>query len=74
MDGIELSRQMLANDPDLAVILLTGAATTESAIASLELGLIEYLQKPLGIDLLVDAIGRALRERARNIYRRKNRQ
>jgi CheY-like chemotaxis protein len=31
MDGIELSRQMLSNDPDLAVILLTGAATTESS-------------------------------------------
>jgi DNA-binding NtrC family response regulator len=70
MDGIELSRQMLAHDPDLAVIVLTGSATVESAAAALELGLIEYLQKPLGVDLLVEAVGRALRERARNIFRR----
>jgi DNA-binding NtrC family response regulator len=41
-------------------------------VASLELGLIEYLQKPLGIDVLVDAVGRALRERARNICRRQS--
>ena len=47
-----------------------GSATVESAAAALELGLIEYLQKPLGVDLLVEAVGRALRERARNIFRR----
>jgi DNA-binding NtrC family response regulator len=70
MDGIEFSRQMLADDPDLAVIVLTGSATAESAWASLELGLIEYLQKPLGMELLAEAVGRALRERARSIYRR----
>ncbi len=72
LDGIELSRLMLAQDPDLAVIVLTGAATVESAGAALHLGLVEYLQKPLGIDLLTEGVGRALRERSRNIFRRES--
>lgn len=70
MDGIELSRRMLDAVPDLAVIVLTGGATARSAADSLRLGIMEYLQKPLGNTVLEEGVARALEIRRGNILRR----
>ncbi len=70
IDGIELVREVLESDPDLAVIMLTGAPTTRSAADSLRLGVVEYLQKPVSMDLLGDAVQKALTVRSRNIRSR----
>ncbi len=70
IDGIELVRQVLELDPELAVIMLTGAPTAHSAADSLRLGVVEYLQKPVSIELLGDAVRKALTVRSRNILSR----
>lgn len=69
MDGIELVRLAVGEDPDLAVLVLTGAADTESAVESLRLGVEDYLQKPVSVDQLLETVGRALRRRSQSLYR-----
>ena len=71
MSGIELARGALEEDPDLAILILTGAADTDSAVESLRLGVEDYLTKPVSVDALVEAVGRALRHRSQELYRHK---
>jgi putative nucleotidyltransferase with HDIG domain len=71
MSGIELARRALEEDPDLAILVLTGAADTESAVESFRLGVEDYLTKPIAPDTLVEAVDRALRQRRQQLYRHK---
>lgn len=71
MSGMELVRRSLEEDPNLSVLILTGAADTESAVESLRLGVDDYLQKPIGADALIESVVRALRHRAQTDYRDK---
>lgn len=71
MDGIELSRLALEEDPDLAILVLTGAADTDTAVESLRLGVRDYLTKPISIDSLNESVSRALRRRGQELYRRR---
>jgi putative nucleotidyltransferase with HDIG domain len=45
MGGIELARRIKANSPDTQLIVLTGHADMESAIAGIQEGVFDYLQK-----------------------------
>jgi putative nucleotidyltransferase with HDIG domain len=69
MSGIDLARSALEEDPDLAILILTGAADTDSAVESLRLGVEDYLTKPISVDALTEAVGRALRHRSQELYR-----
>ncbi|KPK78391.1 MAG: hypothetical protein AMS25_15685 [Gemmatimonas sp. SM23_52] len=71
MGGMELVRRSLEEDPSLSVLILTGAADTESAVESLRLGVDDYLQKPISADDLIVSVARALRHRAQADYRDK---
>lgn len=71
ISGIELIRQALEEDPNLAAVVLTGAADAGTAIESLRLGIDDYLEKPISVDGLVESVGRSVRRRAQNIYRHK---
>jgi DNA-binding NtrC family response regulator len=46
MDGIEMIRRVRESQPNCACILMTGYASTESAIEALRLGAADYLEKP----------------------------
>ena len=72
LDGIELAQRAFEVDPDLAVIVLTGEATVESAADSLRLGVLDYLEKPLDLDKLNEALQHALRKRRQRILNREN--
>ncbi len=71
MDGIELSRLALEEDPDLAILVLTGAADTDTAVESLRLGVRDYLTKPISVESLNESVSRALRRRGQELYRRR---
>lgn len=71
MTGMELARRALEEDPDLAVIILTGAADTDTAVESLRLGVEDYLTKPIERAALVESVQRSLRRRAQAVYRRR---
>ncbi|UCC73821.1 MAG: response regulator [Gemmatimonadota bacterium] len=71
MGAMELIRRALEEDPNLAIIVLTGAADAESAIESLRLGVDDYLEKPITVEGLIESVTRALRRRAQADYRHK---
>jgi two-component system, NtrC family, response regulator HydG len=62
-DGIELQRRMRELDPDLIVIMMTGNASVETAIAALKNGAYDYVGKPLDPDEIAHLVSNALSHR-----------
>lgn len=67
MGGVEVMEQAKLRQPDLAIIILTGHATLESAIAAVKAGASDYLLKPVSIPTLLAAVNRALIARAESV-------
>jgi two-component system KDP operon response regulator KdpE len=64
MDGMEVLRRAQQIRPSLPVIILTGHAAMESALAALKSGMVvDYLMKPASLDQVEAAIRKALRRR-----------
>jgi DNA-binding NtrC family response regulator len=63
LDGVETLKGLLAINPDLQVILLTGQATLAQAVEAMKLGALDLLEKPADILALVDRIDEAARRR-----------
>lgn len=63
MDGIEALREIKARHPLVEVIMLTGHATVESAIDGMKLGAFDYLMKPCEMDVLVEKVAEAAKEK-----------
>jgi DNA-binding NtrC family response regulator len=53
MDGIQTLREIKRLYPLVEVIMLTGHANMEVAVAGIELGAFDYLMKPVSIDELL---------------------
>jgi len=64
MGGMELLRQIQALGLDTDVIILTGYSSAENAVECVKLGAANYLLKPYRIEQLLEAVDKALRERA----------
>lgn len=60
MDGIELLQNARAINPNIAVIILTGHASIQTAIESLRLGAVDYLMKPINNEELLIRVKKAL--------------
>ena len=60
LDGLALLRSVREYDLDVPVILLTGMPDFESAVRAVEYGAFRYLVKPVDVDVLVDAVRRAV--------------
>ena len=59
-DGIELQRRMHEVDPELIVIIMTGYASVETAVAALKNGAYDYVTKPLDPDEIAHLVKNAL--------------
>jgi len=59
-DGIELQRRMHEIDPELVVIIMTGYASVETAVAALKNGAYDYVTKPLDPDEIAHLVKNAL--------------
>ncbi len=59
IDGIEVLKQIHLISPFTQVIMMTGNATVENAIASMKLGAYDYLVKPFDFEELVIIVNRA---------------
>jgi two-component system response regulator HydG len=59
-DGIELQRRMHEVDPELIVIIMTGYASVETAVAALKNGAYDYVTKPLDPDDIAHLVKNAL--------------
>ncbi len=56
MDGIATLQQIRAIAPDLPVIILSGHGQYDDAVASIKLAVVDFLQKPVDIELLAARI------------------
>jgi len=61
--GIDLLRKAKEVDPTLAVVVLTGHATVESAVEAMKAGAFDYLKKPFPAPDLLVVIEKGLRQR-----------
>jgi len=74
VDGMTLLRHVHEMDPALPVIVVTGFATFESAVAAVKEGAFDYLPKDFSVDQLRVAVERALRHRGLQVENRNLRQ
>jgi len=64
MDGLEFLRRMIAIDPAITPILMTGYGTIEMAVQALKEGAYDFIEKPFDNERIIQTISRAL-ERTR---------
>jgi UDP-3-O-[3-hydroxymyristoyl] N-acetylglucosamine deacetylase len=60
MDGIELLRRIKSEQPAVPVIMISGHANIQSAVAATRLGAADFIQKPFSVSGLLASIARAL--------------
>src|SRR5579872_3910062 len=70
MDGITLLRRVREIDPDLPVLLMTGAPELATAVEAVRLGAREYLTKPFDFARLAAAAARAIEGHRQLVERR----
>ena len=58
MDGVAFLKAVRKAYPDTAVVLMTGHATVDTAVAALRLGAADYLRKPVGLEELQSCLMR----------------
>ena len=63
MPGLEVLKALKEITPETECLILTGFASTESAIQAINLGAYSYLQKPYDVDQLVVTIQRAIEKK-----------
>jgi DNA-binding NtrC family response regulator len=63
VDGIELQRRIHAADPQLVVIMMTGYASVDTAVAALKNGAYDYITKPLDPDDVSHLVRNAIAHR-----------
>lgn len=64
IDGLTMLRKARESDPDIGVIVMTGYGTVQSAVESLHLGAVDYVQKPITLAALLPVLRRSLHLRA----------
>jgi FixJ family two-component response regulator len=60
MGGLDLQQELIRRGFDLPIIVLTGYGDIPSAIRALKSGAVEFLEKPVDDDVLLDHVRRAL--------------
>jgi len=58
-DGLVTLQALRADDPDVAVILLTGYADVRTAVHAMQTGAVDVLEKPIALESLAAAVERA---------------
>ena len=60
MSGIQVLEQIRKEDSDIAVIMATGQASVDNAIASLRLSVSDFVEKPFTPETILRAVSSAL--------------
>ncbi len=70
IDGIETLRQIKKERADMEVIMLTGQSSVKSGIEAMKSGATDYLEKPVDLQALMDAIRLAKEARTKRLEAR----
>jgi UDP-3-O-[3-hydroxymyristoyl] N-acetylglucosamine deacetylase len=60
LDGLELLRQIKHENPQTPVIMISGHANIQNAVAATRLGAVDFLEKPFSVSGLLAALDRVL--------------
>jgi two-component system OmpR family response regulator len=63
MDGMEVLRQIRRMDSDVAVVIFTGYPSLESAVESMKLEAVDYLEKPFKPEAFREVLDRVMRKK-----------
>jgi two-component system response regulator AtoC len=64
MNGVALCERVVADRPDIPVLLITAFGSLETSIAAIRAGAYDFIPKPFEIDSLIVALERAIQHRA----------
>jgi len=64
MDGLEVLRQVKAQDASIAVVMMSGHGDISTAVSAMKEGAFDYLVKPFGEDEVLKVVQKALAMRA----------
>ena len=70
-NGLEVVRQARIQDPDAAVLAITGFASVENAVQAMQAGAVEYITKGASLDEIRVRLARALEGRNLRIQNRR---
>lgn len=71
INGLELMKRVVAEDPALPVILITGHGDISMAVGAMRDGAYDFIEKPFSSELLLDVVRRAVEKRALVMENRK---
>ncbi|MEM6932802.1 MAG: sigma-54 dependent transcriptional regulator [Pseudomonadota bacterium] len=60
MDGIEILKTVKRNNPGIPIVIISGHGNVELAVAAVQQGAYDFIEKPFNIDQLLVVVGRAL--------------
>lgn len=60
MDGIEILKNVKRNNPGIPVVIISGHGNIEVAVAAVQQGAYDFIEKPFNLDQLLVVVGRAL--------------
>lgn len=63
-NGIELTRQIVGNRPDVPIVVITAFGSMASAVEAMRAGAYDFVTKPLEVDALALVLQRAIQHRA----------
>lgn len=73
MDGLELTRKLLAKDRHATIVILTGFPSIEDAVEAIKMGAADYMTKPFRLEEIRMRVLRVLEARDLNQRFRRNR-
>ena len=59
LDGIEALKVLREEHPEVQVVLLTGQGSVKKGVEAMKLGAMDFLEKPVDIDVLMEKISEA---------------
>ena len=64
LDGLALCERIVANRPDVPVVVITAFGSLETAVAAIRAGAYDFITKPVKMDALALALARAVQHRS----------
>ena len=60
LDGLEVLDRIVADHPDMPVVMISGHGNIETAVSSIHRGAYDFIEKPFKAEQLIVTVGRAI--------------